>query len=168
MWKYYLQISIFLKFVILSFNVFAITPTFNLVQEINFGPLTLSTGSCRMLPSDGRIIAFEGSFLCDLPSNNTQVGKYTIIANPNKQVQVRFSRILDDGNGYRFNPRMNLVSDSNQTVIFNTTEFVQINSGDSGIININVGGDLTVYELIPPGQTINFVFENAIQWDELP
>jgi hypothetical protein len=161
-------ITIYCLSVTVSFNTWAITPTFNIVQEINFGPLTLATGSCRMLPLDGRIIAFEGTFLCDLPSDVRQKGKYTIIANPNKQVQFRFSRILDDGDGYSFNPRVNLISDSNQTVLFDTTEFVQINSGDSGIINIDIGGDLKVTELIPPGQTINFTFENAIQWNELP
>ncbi|WP_158968169.1 hypothetical protein [Paraglaciecola sp. L3A3] len=168
MCKYIFGISFYLNLTLMSFNVLAITPTFNLVQEINFGKLTLSTGSCRMLPADGRIIAFEGTFLCDLPSEGRQVGKYTIIANPNKQVQVRFKRILDDDNGYRFNPRMHLISDVSQKVIFDTTEYVQINSGDSGIINIDVGGDLTVYELIPPGQTINFVFDDAIAWNELP
>jgi hypothetical protein len=166
MFRFLLSISIFCLCIILSLNTFAITPTFNVVQEIKFGSLILSTGSCRMIPSTGALISFQGMFLCDLPSES-QVGKYTIIANPNKQVQVKMLPNLDNDDGYEFNARVNMVSDSEQKVIFNTTDFVEINSGDSGMINIDVGGDLTVYSLLPSGQTFNFTYEPAIEWNEL-
>jgi hypothetical protein len=149
-----------------SLNVFAITPTINLVQTINFGNLILSTGSCRMFPDNGVLTNFQGTFLCGLPGDS-QVGKYTIIANPNRQVQVKVLPNLDNGDGYNFNPRVNLLSDIGQKVIVNNTEFVEINSGISGIININIGGDLTVYSLLPAGQTFNFIYDPGIEWNEL-
>jgi hypothetical protein len=149
-----------------SFNAFAITPSINLVQKINFGNLILSTGSCRMFPDNGVLTSFQGTFLCELPGDS-RVGKYTIIANPNRQVQVKVLPNLDNGDGYSFNPRVNLLSDVGQKVIVNNTEFVEINSGISGIINIDIGGDLTVYSLLPAGQTFNFIYDPGIEWNEL-
>jgi hypothetical protein len=166
MFKRSLCFTLLCHFAMISFNVLAITPTFNFVQEINFGNLILSTGSCRMIPSSGTLISFQGTFLCDLPGD-AQVGKYTIIANPNKQVQVKILPNLDNGDGYMFNARVNMVSDVSQKVIVDNTEFVEINSGSSGIINITVGGDLVVYALLPAGQTFNFVYDPAIEWNEL-
>lgn len=166
MFRFLLGISIFCQCVVASFNTFAITPSFNVVQEIDFGNLILMTGSCRMVPSSGILIAFQGTFLCELPGDS-QVGKYTIIANPNRQVQVKMLPNLDNGDGYMFNARVNMVSDSEQKVIFDTAAFVEINSGASGIINIDVGGDLTVYSILPSGQTFNFTYDPAIEWNEL-
>ena len=166
MFRFLLGISIFCQCIILSFNTFAITPTFKVVQEIKFGNLILSTGSCRMSPADGRVSSFQGAFLCELPGE-VQLGKYTIIANRDTQVQVKMLPNLDNGDGYTFNVWVGLVSDVAQAVILDNTEFVEINSGDSGIININVGGTLSVYSMLPAGQTFNFTYFPAIEWNEL-
>lgn len=144
----------------------AITPTFNVMQDINFGNVTLTTGNCRMSAVSGALGPESGTFLCDLPGES-QLGKYVIMANPDKIVQIKIKPNLDNNNGYMFNPKAVLKSDVQQKVIENNTEFVEINSGTSGMINITLGGVLTIYELLPAGTTFNFSYDDAIEWDEL-
>ncbi len=160
--KYLLSICI----IFFGGKVQAITPTFSVNQEINFGSVILTTGSCSMIPTTGALTYYQGMFICEFPKG-AQNGSYTITANPNKIVQIKMKPNLDNGNGYMFNPKASVFSDVQQKVIYNNNDFVEINSGDSGIINIYLGGDLTVYNNIPSGQTINFTFDEAIEWNEL-
>jgi hypothetical protein len=150
----------------LSVSCWAITPSFNVNQEIDFGTVMPATGSCLMFPETGQLAPFQGNFVCTLP-DGSQNGVYTIIANPNKQVQVKFLPSLDNGEGFVFNPRVSLVSDSDRKYIVNNIGFVNIDSGSSGIINLYLGGELTINSILPTNQTIQFNFADAIEWDEL-
>ena len=147
-------------------SAFAITPTFHVNQEMDFGTLILSTGSCLMIATTGALTAFQGNFLCTLPDGSHN-GNYTIIANPNKTVQVRILPSLDHGDGIVFNVRAFMSSDSESKGIVNKTDFVEIDSGASGIINIEVGGELFINSVFPAGQTKTFTFDGGIEWDEL-
>jgi hypothetical protein len=164
-----LKTSIKLLFLLaISSPVLAITPTFNVVREINFGDVMPVTGSCRMSASTGVIISYIGQFIC-LLHDNAQNGRYTIIANPNKIIRVKVLPNQNDGNGIVFNPYIELVSDGfTKEVIYNNVGFKQMNSGADGIVEFYVGGDLKVSTEFPYGQTINFSFVDAIEWYEDP
>ncbi|MDN4503228.1 hypothetical protein QX776_12510 [Alteromonadaceae bacterium BrNp21-10] len=149
-----------------SHNALSLTPTFHMGQEINFGSIVLSTGSCSMIPTTGALTSHVGQFICEFQAGS-QYGSYTITANPNKIIQVKMTPDLDNGSGYIFNPRASMFSDVASKVVHNNTDFVEINSGSSGIVNIYLGGELTVYSLPSAGQTINFSFDAAIEWNEI-
>ncbi|MEP1449117.1 MAG: hypothetical protein ABJK37_23640 [Paraglaciecola sp.] len=166
MFRILLKISLLCQLAVLSMNSLALTPTFNVVQEIDFGRLTLGTGSCRMSPIDGSIVSFQGPFLCSL-SGDVQPAKYVIVANPNHRLQVKVIPSLDNGDGFMFNPRVNMTNDVTSILIVDNTEFVEIDTGTSGIVHLDMGGDLTVYGSISSGQTFNFTYEAAIEWSEL-
>lgn len=167
MFKYLTVLVFCISSLFLHRTALAITPTFHVNQEINFGTITLSTGSCLMIATTGALTAFQGNFLCTLPDGSRK-GNYTIIANPNKTVQVKITPNLDHGDGIIFNARAYMTSDSDAKGIINKTDFVEINSGTSGIINIDLGGELIINTVFPAGQTINFNFDGAIEWNELP
>lgn len=147
-------------------NASAITPTFFVNQEIHFGILSLSPGSCLMIATSGAITSWQGDLICILPGGS-QNGLYTITANPNKTVQIKIPPNLDDGNGLTFNPRAYITSDSDAKGLVNNSEFIEIDSGASGVITIYLGGELSISTMQVSGQTINFNFDAAIEWNEL-
>ena len=149
-----------------SFPGHTITPTFNIVQTIKFGTVLPATGSCLMHPETAELFAFQGEFICAL-SESAQNGIYTIIANPNKDIAIRFTPNLDDGAGIIFNPRVQLESDTERKYILNNNNFVLIDSGDSGIVNLFLGGELSISEIFAFDQTISFDFVDAIEWNEI-
>lgn len=164
--KYCLFAILIFTSLLASRNALAITPTFFVNQEINFGILSLSPGSCLMIATSGAITTWQGDLICILPAG-VQNGLYTITANPNKTVQIKVLPNLDNGNGITFNPRVYITSDSEAKGIINNSDFVEVNSGVSGVITIYLGGELSVSTMQISGQTINFNFEDAIEWNEL-
>ncbi|MGS2720624.1 hypothetical protein [Paraglaciecola aestuariivivens] len=161
-----LHLSLGLILILICKAGMAITPTFNIVQEIEFGTVLPTTGSCLMHPETGELFAFSGEFICAI-SENSQIGIYTIIANPNKEIQVKFPPNLDDGTGTIFNPRVQMESDTERKYIVNNNNFVSIDSGASGVVNLYLGGELTISTIYPFEQTINFNFVGAIEWEEI-
>lgn len=152
----------------ISHSALAITPTLNVVREINFGTVMPEIGSCRMSASTGVMISYIGQFICVLPEN-AQNGRYTIIANPNKVIRVKVLPNQNDGNGIIFNPYIELISSGfTKEVIYNNVGFKQMNSGSDGIVELYMGGDLRVNTELPYGQTISFSFVDAIEWYEDP
>ncbi len=147
-------------------SALALTPTLFVNQEIHFGALTPVIGSCLMIATTGALTSFTGQFLCISPDGSHN-GNYTITANPNKIVQIKILPNLDNGNGVVFNARAYATSDNDAKGILNNTNFVEINSGTSGVINIDLGGELIISSIFPSGQTINFSFDAAIVWNEI-
>ncbi|AEP30356.1 hypothetical protein [Brumicola nitratireducens] len=145
---------------------YTITPTFNIVQTIKFGTVLPATGSCLMHPETAELFAFQGEFICAI-SESAQNGIYTIIANPNKDIEIKVTPSLDDGAGIMFNPRVQLESDTERKYILNNNNFVIIDSGDSGIVNLFLGGELSISEIFAFDQTISFNFVDAIEWNEI-
>ena len=165
------MIKVFIKLILLlaiSNQVLAITPTFNVVREIDFGAVLPEPGSCRMLANTGAIVSYVGQYIC-LLHETSQTGRYDIIANPNKTIRVKVLPNQNTGTGIEFNPYIELVSDGfTKEVIYNNVGFKQINSGTDGIVELHVGGDLKINTSFPYGQTINFSFVDAIEWYEDP
>jgi hypothetical protein len=146
----------------------AITPTFNVVREINFGDVLPTPGSCRMYASTGIITSYIGQYICIL-QDNAQNGHYTIIANPNKIIRIKVLPNHNTGTGVIFNPYIEIRSTGfTKEVIYNNVGFKQIDSGADGIVDLYIGGDLTTSTTFSYGQVINFNFVDAIEWYEDP
>jgi hypothetical protein len=167
MLKNLLLTACLLRLALMSGSAQALTPTFFTVQEIHFGTIQPVSGSCSMTRETAFVSAHNGQFICIL-SKEAKNGHYTITANPNKIVQIKFPPNLDDGNGVVFNPNVILKSDVENKVIYNNAAFQTIHSGTSGVINIYMGGEITVSTTYSMGQIITFSFPNAIEWNELP
>jgi hypothetical protein len=157
-----------LLLLVTSCNAIAITPTFSVIREVHYGVLLPESGSCRMIASTGTITNYIGELICVLPEG-VQNGRYTITANPHKTIRVKILPNLDNGNGIIFNPYVELISEGEiGKVISNNIGFVEIDSGVTGIVELYVGGDLTISGTFGFGQTVNFSFADGIEWHELP
>jgi hypothetical protein len=165
MFRYLMAI---LLFSIVSFNALAITPTISVVREIHFGTLLLGSGSCRMVASTGFLMSYSGPFICVLPEGSHN-GRYTVTANPNKMIRFKILPNLNTGDGVVFDPYVELVSDGVPLqVISNDTAYIDINSGATGIVDLYVGGVLTVTGSYSHSQTVIFSFPDGIEWFEVP
>jgi hypothetical protein len=149
-------------------QVHAITPVFTIDREISFGVVLPEPGACRMIAKTGVIIDYQSNNIC-IMQDNAQNGLYTITANPNKNIRVKFPPNLDNGDGVVFNPYVEMNSDGQTPqTIFNNTGFVIINSGVTGVVNLYLGGDLIVSRSYPYNQKITFSFIDVIEWQEDP
>jgi len=152
----------------LSFQTMAIDPELVVVRNINFGTILPVVGSCRMIASTGAVSSYAGQYIC-LLTDSAQNGLYTIMANANKNIRVKVLPNLDNGDGYVFNPFIEIVSQGQATqVISNNIGFKSINSGADGLVNLYIGGDFVLNTSLANGQTIEFNFIDAIEWYEDP
>lgn len=146
----------------------AITPVFTVVREIYFGVILPAPGGCRMIAGTGSIVTNDGQRTCILPERS-QNGLYTITANPNKIIRVSVLPNQDSGAGIIFNPYIEMVSEGFETkIIFNNTGVQTINSGVDGIVDLYLGGDLSINTTYGFSETIPFSFLDAIEWSEDP
>ncbi len=151
-----------------SLNLSAVTPSFTIIRNIYFGVVLPDPGGCRMLAKTGDIVTNDGQRTCILPED-AQNGRYTIIANPNKTIRVSIQPNQDNSDGIIFNPYMQLESDGfTPKIIFNNTGDQTINSGPDGMVELYLGGDLTLTTTFPYNQTISFSFLDSIEWSEDP
>jgi len=166
--KLVLPLLLFLLLSVVSRSVIAITPTISILREIHYGILLPESGSCRMIASTGVITSYIGQFVCILPES-AHNGRYTVTANPNKVIRFKILPDLDTGTGIVFNPYVELISVGEVgKVISNNVGYVDINSGVTGIVEVYVGGDLTITGSNSYGQTISFNFADGIEWFEVP
>jgi len=148
---------------IYSLSAFAaITPYIVETKTLFFGNIIFIPGSCLMVYDTQVINNLTSSTIC---TNSTgTAGTYQIFANPNKQVQIKIKSHGDTGNGIIYVPNGELVSDfESALIIADTTK--TINSGTSGIIDITIGGRLTINSMIASSASYGELFE--IEFTEL-
>ena len=146
-----------------SFSVFAaITPYIVETKTLYFGDIVFIPGSCSMAYNTEVISNLTSSNIC---TNSTgTAGTYQIFANPNKQVQIKIKSHGDTGNGIIYVPDGELVSDfESALIIADTTK--TINSGASGIIDITIGGRLTINSMLSSSNAYSELFD--IEFTEL-
>ena len=144
----------------------ALTPRLNINQEIDFGEVMFVPGNCTMNHQTGAFTLTNPAGKCGGYGNGTPA-RYVIIANPNKQVRIKLLQRTNSGDGYLFIPAGEIISDTETLSI--TPDIAQdIDSGTSGIIQINMGGSLYWSLPIAPGINVDFTREDGIEWSELP
>jgi hypothetical protein len=139
-----------------------ITPYIVETKTISFGNIIFIPGSCLMAYDTQVITNITSQNICINSSGTT--GGYRVFANPNKQVQIKLNSHGDSGNGIIYVPDGQLVSDiANALIIADTTK--TINSGTSGIIDITIGGRLTINSMLSSSSAYNELF--TIEFTEL-
>ncbi|MFT5760099.1 MAG: hypothetical protein ACI9LM_004883 [Alteromonadaceae bacterium] len=143
-----------------------VVPYMTTENEISFGKIMFIPGNCQMDHVTGNIIVSNPDVMCDL-EDQTIAGRYTIVANPNKQVNIKFMQRDNEGDGFIFIPEGIIFSDvESLSITANTAQ--QLNSGVSGIIRLQVGGRLFVIQHIPSSSIFTLTKIEGIEWNELP
>ncbi len=155
--KHYLLVSCLMT--VMSFfsqiSQAAITPYIIETKTLSFGSLIYVPGACKLAYNTQVITNLTSQNICTNSSGSA--GVYRIFANPNKQVQIKLNSHSDSGNGILYVPDGQLVSDvASAIIIADTTQ--TINSGTSGIIDITIGGQLTISSILTPASIYNELF----------
>jgi hypothetical protein len=149
----------------------AITPTFFINQDVNFGVILFRDGNCTMDHVTGQITDANPSIMCgDVnsgASGTSVAGEFIIVANPNKQVEIKINQLDNQGDGIIYIPRGELISDF-ETITITPNVKQSINSGSSGTIEIKVAGQLFITNEISPSKQFELTIEEGIEWNELP
>jgi len=133
----------------------AITPYIIETKTLSFGSVIFIPGSCQMAYNTQVITNLTTQNICTNSSGTA--GGYRIFANPNKQVQIKLNSHGDNGNGIIYVPDGQLVSDvASALIIADTTQ--TINSGASGIIDITIGGRITINSVLASSSIYNELF----------
>ncbi|PCH94050.1 MAG: hypothetical protein COB83_12610 [Gammaproteobacteria bacterium] len=139
-----------------SYAKAAIVPYIVETKSLYFGNIVFVPGSCLMAYDSQLISPLTPQNICT--STLGAAGSYRIFANPNKQVQIKIKSHADSGNGIVYVPDGQLVSDvANALIIADTTQ--TINSGVSGIIDITLGGRLTINNNLASSSTYSELFD---------
>jgi len=134
----------------------AITPYIVETQTLYFGNIIFIPGSCLMAYDTQVVTNLTPQNIC--VSNSGTTGGYRVFANPNKQVQITVKSHGDSGNGIIYVPDGQIVSDfESALIIADTTK--TINSGTSGIIDITIGGRLTINSTLSASNSYTELFD---------
>lgn len=141
-------------------------PIFGTNEEINFGPVLFITGNCTMNHINGSFSDVNPAVMCGVGGRGTP-GRYVIITDPNKQVQIEILQRDNQGDGILFIPQGELISDTETHTI--TPGIAQeIDSGASGVVNIHLGGRLFILSYQNPSSNIEVTLIDGIEWSVLP
>ena len=134
----------------------SIVPYIVETKTLHFGNIIFIPGSCLMAYDTQVITNLTPHNIC--ASNSGTSGGYRVFANPNKQVQITIKSHGDIGNGIIYVPDGQIVSDfESALIIADTTK--TINSGTTGIIDITIGGRLTINSTLASSSNYNELFE---------
>ncbi|MFT5852083.1 MAG: hypothetical protein ACI87J_002059 [Colwellia sp.] len=150
-----------------TLSVSAREPELFVVKNFNFGSLMFLPGSCQMDPLTGSLTAFSGRFLCTYPINSSN-GEYIIKCDPHRIIRIRIITQYDNGNYAVFTPRVRVKNEIEDVEIYNEVNFVEIDSGDFGQVNIYLGGELNIIVQEAPNTRVNFSIENGLEWEIKP
>jgi len=132
-----------------------ITPYIIETRTLLFGEVIFIPGSCTMAHDTMVITNITAQNICVDGIGSS--GSYRIFANPNKQVQIKINSHINSGNGIVYVPSGILESDvESKNIIPDINE--TIDSGASGIINITLGGRLTINTILTPSSTNSELF----------
>jgi len=140
----------------------AITPYIIETKTLSFGNIIFIPGSCSMAYNSQVISNLTSSSICT--SSTGTIGIFQIFSNPNKQVKIKIKSHGDTGNGVIYVPYGEIVSDVESAIIIADTTKT-INSGASGMIELTIGGQLTINSILSSSSVYSALFE--IEFTEL-
>ena len=126
-------------------------------STVSFGDkIVPTTGACDMDHNTSALTNTSG-MICGAASGSR--GHYRVFATPNTTVRIVVRPHNDNGNGAVFNPVGEIQSDAAGPIAYIEHNTTNINSGASGIVEIYVGGTLTLLTKPPTSTTFNLDFE---------
>lgn len=134
-------------------------------SSTSFGnQITPVTGACDMAHDTSVLTPLVGN-ICPVAAGGSR-GHYKVFATPNTTVRIVVRPHNNSGDGVIFNPDGVVFSDSTAPIAFVEHATTNIDSGVSGIVEIYVGGMLTLVSK-PPSST-TFTFTHEIDYSEIP
>jgi len=151
-------------FFLVNFNSHA-TPFVVQASTTSFGAqIVPQTGACNM-DYDTSVLTNTAGYLC--PSGGTgSRGHFRVFATPNTTVRIVVRPHNNSGDGVVFSPDGVIFSDSTPAISFVESATTNIDSGVSGIVEIYVGGILTLVS--KPTSSTTYTFTNEIDFSEIP
>jgi hypothetical protein len=128
------------------------------------GQIIPQTGACDMA-YDTSILTNTAGNLCT-SGNTGSKGHFKVFATPNTTVRIVVRPHNNSGNGVVFSPDGVIFSDSTTAIVFVENATTNIDSGASGIVEIYVGGVLTLVS--KPYSATTYNFTNEIDFSEIP
>ena len=122
------------------------------------------TGSCH-LDYDTSLLTSTAGNICVNNQSGTR-GHFKVFATPHTTVRIVVRPHNDDGNGVAFFPDGVIFSDSTTPIAFVENSTTNIDSGTSGIVEIYIGGVLTLVSKTSSSTTYTFL--NEIDFIEIP
>lgn len=153
----------------MSANTFCyadITPVLNTIQEVSLGQVLFTQGNCTISHVNGSFSNVNPGAMCGWEGNGTP-GRFTIIANPSRQIRIKILQRTNEGDGFIFIPQGELLSDT-ETLSITSDVAQDIDSGPSGIVNIHMGGQFFMVSPAAPNTIYELIKVNGIEWSELP
>jgi len=114
------------------------------------------TGSCEMAHDTSILTNLSGN-VCSTSTGSR--GHYKIYSTPNTTVRIVVRPHNNSGDGVIMSPDGVIFSDSTAAIAFVEHATTNIDSGTSGIVEIYIGGTLTLVSKPNTSQTYNFSFE---------
>lgn len=121
------------------------------------------TGVCDMAHDTSVVTKISGN-LCANGSTGSR-GHYKVHATPNTTVRIVVRPHNNSGDGVVFSPDGVVFSDSTAAIAFVEHGVTNIDSGVSGIVEIYVGGSLTL--VTKPTSSTTYVFTHIIDYSEI-
>lgn len=125
------------------------------LDHLSFGELVPKAGFCELDPISGNISSPDNMCL-----GNAQIAHYQIQSTANTQLIVRFNYIEDAAQGLSFAPKARLENDLGTSTLApiagSDTWFM---TGTDGVIDLYVGGTLTVSNALNGLNSYNLSFD---------
>jgi hypothetical protein len=141
-------------------------PYLNVIDDISFGNLLGKTGSCE-LNAITNVIGNQSGNLCLYNETGTP-GRYLIISSSNKVIRIKISTKTNSGDGIVFVPSGVYRVTGELDVVIVADQYQDIDTGDTGILEIKLGGALTAHLTLSLASTFSFTNLTGIDWNELP
>jgi hypothetical protein len=137
-------------------------------EVLSFGTLLGLPGMCYLDVNTKELIDM-GGHLCPFSEQVFGVpGRYTIEADPDVQIQIRIVNLARQSNGvsYRVAGIFRVVGLPDVDIMDNS--FQTIDSGNTGIITILLGGTLTTADRLSFNSTFELPIEDWINFEQIP
>ncbi|TWX67483.1 hypothetical protein [Colwellia sp. C1TZA3] len=154
-------------FIVFSWSNIALSAAyFSTLDELSFGELMGFPGSCEMDALTGDIGNQTGSF-CLYDKKGT-VGSYLIVSSAYKVISIKINRRMNSGDGITFIPSGVYQVSGEADIAILPDQLQNINTGDTGILHIKLGGSLRSNQALSFSSLFTFTNIAGIEWDELP
>ena len=138
-----------------SVKVFAFADAIVQLDPLSFGEVVPKSGFCELDVADGSISSPDNMCL-----GNAQLAHYRITSDPNINIIVRLNMVDDMDQGLRFAPKARLTNDIGTVTLAPIAGAdAWMMTGTDGVINIYVGGTLTISTSLNGLQAYNLTYD---------
>ncbi|WP_448567972.1 hypothetical protein [Thalassotalea ganghwensis] len=145
-----------------------IEPYINVTQIIDYGELLPLTGICHIDHDTKEVIDIAGN-VCPYPDTRYgEPGRYMLVGNPNTNMSIKIASRLNPGDGMSFAPDGIYQVNGRADIAIVADQFQTVNTGDTGVITIIIGGSLTIHSNLSFNNSYRVDIAQGIVFNELP